>query len=213
MNKHWTTWFSSDIHFGHDNVIGFCNRPFKDKEEMKEVIIANHNKLVKPEDLVVHVGDMFFCHSAEEMAETLKRMNGRKILVRGNHDQKPRQMMNAGYEVCVESMDFIIANERVHLSHYPYRMDASLMRWLKIKKKVHKMLGLRPIYFEKYHNRRPKDEGQFLIHGHTHSTEKIKGRMIHVGVDARDYKPVNIQEIANEIYMIKKNEEEKKKSK
>lgn len=205
-NKFWTTWFSSDIHFGHENVIKFCDRPFKDIDDMKEQIIKNHNRLVKPEDLVVHVGDMFFYHRPEEMKEVLDQMNGRKVLVRGNHDQKPRQMMNAGYQICVEQMDFIIANQRVHVSHYPYRMDEKLMRYLKIKKKVHKLLGLRPIYFEKYHERRPKDDGCFLIHGHTHDKVKTKGRMIHVGVDAWGYKPVNIQKIANMITEIKKNE-------
>ena len=209
MNKHWTTWFWSDQHFGHDNVIGFCNRPFKDKEEMKEALIANHNKLVKPEDLVIYVGDTFFYHSPEEMKEVLSRLNGRKILVRGNHDQKARQMMNVGFEICVETMEMFIAGERVLFSHYPFRMDEKLMRWLKIKKKIHKALGLRPIYFEKYHDRRPKDGGQFLIHGHTHDTRKLKGRMIHVGVDAWGYKPVNIQEISNIITEVKKNEKNK----
>lgn len=205
-NKFWTTWFSSDIHFGHANVIGFSNRPYENIDDMKHKIIMNHNRLVKPEDLVVHVGDIFFYHTPEEMKEVLSQMNGRKVLVRGNHDQKPRQMMNAGYEICVEQMEFIIANERVLVSHYPYRMEANLMRYLKIKKKVHKLLGLRPVFFEKYHERRPIDEGKFLIHGHTHDVGQTKNRMIHVGVDAWDYKPVNVQKIANMIQEIKRNE-------
>lgn len=210
-NKHWTTWFWSDQHFGHKNVIGFCDRPFHDEFYMKEKLIQYHNRLVKPEDLVIWVGDTFFYHSPDEMKETLARFNGRKILVRGNHDQKPRAMMNAGFELCVEEMTMVIGGERVLISHYPYRMKPSTMRYVKLKKRIHKALGLRPIYIEKYHTRRPVDRGSFLIHGHTHDKEKVRGRMIHVGVDAWDYRPVNIQKIANIINEVKKNEKSKSK--
>lgn len=204
--ENWTTWYTSDIHFGHENVIGFCDRPFIDKEEMKEKIIENWNKLVNPGDLCIFVGDIFFYHTAEEMKNTLSRMNGRKVLVKGNHDLTPRKMMNAGFEICVEEMVMTISGERVIISHYPFKMDKKLMFYLKIKSFFKKMIGLRALKFEKYHDRRPEDKGQFLIHGHTHSKEKSKDRMIHVGMDAWEYKPVNIQEISNLINQIKAQE-------
>jgi calcineurin-like phosphoesterase family protein len=209
-NKHWTTWFTSDIHFGHANVIQYSDRPFKDIHEMKETIIANWNKVVKPEDLCIFVGDIFFYHTKDQMRETLARMNGRKILVKGNHDFEHRIMMNVGFELSVDEMVMTIAGERVHFSHYPFAMDEKLFQWVKFKSKVKRMLmwmgfDVRPIFFEKYHSKRPIDRGQFLIHGHTHSTHKINGRAIHVGVDAWKYKPVNIQEISNLIAEVKKN--------
>jgi len=208
--KHWTTWMTSDLHFGHSNVLEYSNRPFKDVEEMKETIIANWNKVVKPEDLCIFVGDIFFYHSKEQMKETLARMHGRKILVKGNHDQDHRTMMSVGFELSVESMDMMIAGEKVHFSHYPFRMGKWLSRWVKTKAKVKMIMrwfGIptKPIFFEKYHSRRPIDNGQFLIHGHTHSTHKINGKAIHVGCDAWKYKPVNIQEISNLIAEVKKN--------
>ncbi len=78
-------WFTSDEHFFHKNIIKYCNRPFKSIEEMNETIIENHNKLVKPNDIVYHMGD--FCFAGLQQAESVfNRLNGQKILIEGNHD-------------------------------------------------------------------------------------------------------------------------------
>lgn len=209
--KHLTTWFTSDIHFNHTAVIGFCDRPFTSVEEMNEAIIQNWNKVVKKDDLCIFVGDIFMYTKLEEMKNILSRMNGdRKILVIGNHDKERNRMITAGFSLVVDSMVMTIAGERVHFSHYPFRMGKWLSRWIKTKAKakmILRWLGIstKPIFFEKYHERRPIDTGQFLIHGHTHSTHKINGKAIHVGVDAWQYKPVNIQQISNMIAEVKKN--------
>ena len=209
-NKHWTTWITSDIHFGHASCINYCSRPFKDVNEFKEKFISDWNKLVKPEDLCIFVGDIFFYHSKDQMRETLSRMNGdRKILVKGNHDREHRDMMNSGFVLSVDEMTMRIAGENVYFSHYPFKMREILFRWVKFKKRVFntlRWLGFNAPYinFEKYHERRPVDRGQFLIHGHTHSKHKINGKAIHVGIDAWQYKPVNIQEIIKLMEGVKK---------
>jgi calcineurin-like phosphoesterase family protein len=211
MPKTWTTWFSSDQHFGHANVLGFCpNRKFKTIEDMNEKIISNWNRVVSPEDLCIFVGDVFFYYTKEKTIETLKRMNGRKILVRGNHDQIARKMMNVGFEICVEEMTMVISGQRVLISHYPFAIPKwkfNLKLWWG---KVKKAIGMKHWYPEKHHTKRPVNRGQFLIHGHSHSTEKVNGRQIHVGVDAWDCKPVNVQEISNMIKEIEKNEKDNK---
>jgi len=209
MTKNWSTWFYSDPHFGHDNVIDFCDRPFKNKDEMKETFIANFNKLVSPEDLTIFGGDVFFYHKVGQMQEVLSRLNGRKVLIRGNHDLKPRQMMSAGFTVCVEEMTMVIAGERVLISHYPFRMNEWKYQYIVWKNKFLRFITRksRRIWPDKYHLKRPLNKGQFLLHGHTHRKEKVYGRAINIGVDAWDYKPINIQEIANLIEQIKKNEE------
>jgi len=137
----WTTWFISDIHFGHANAIGHSDRPFKDIDEMKETVIANWNKVVSPEDLCIFVGDIFFYHSKQEMFDTMSRMNGRKVLVKGNHDQKPRQMMNAGFEICVDEMTMTIAGEKVLISHYPFGMPDRRYRYLVRKNEFRPRFG------------------------------------------------------------------------
>lgn len=78
-------YITSDTHFGHSNVIKFENRPFKDKEEMDEKLIQNWNRVVQPEDLIFHLGDVFL--SGAKRSECIaSRLNGRKILILGNHD-------------------------------------------------------------------------------------------------------------------------------
>lgn len=84
------TFFISDTHFGHDKICTFLRddgtgqvRPFSCAEEMDEIMVQNWNKVVKPHDKVYHLGDVAIkrVHIA-----TVGRCNGKKVLVRGNHD-------------------------------------------------------------------------------------------------------------------------------
>lgn len=79
-------WLTSDTHFGHDNIRRYSNRPFSSVAEMNEYLILNWNKVVQPDDEVYHLGDVFLCNM--EMAKAIiKRLNGKKYLVRGNHER------------------------------------------------------------------------------------------------------------------------------
>ena len=51
-------YFTSDLHFGHENVIRFNNRPFRNEREMSRVLITNYNSIVKPDDTVYLLGDL-----------------------------------------------------------------------------------------------------------------------------------------------------------
>lgn len=79
------TYFCSDHHFGHTNVLSYETdaRPFENIQEMHEVIIERHNKVVRPNDLVYFLGD--FCFGKQNI-EIAARLNGRKKLILGNHD-------------------------------------------------------------------------------------------------------------------------------
>lgn len=206
MKNRRNIWFTSDLHIGHENVIRFCDRPFDDAEQMKEVFIKNYNELVGPEDTCIFVGDIFLYHTPKEMRKILDRMNGKKILVRGNHDLKHSRMISGGFYFSVDKLTLKIADEYVEICHFPFAMRESLVRWIRFKNFFRKIVGLHRYKIEKYHDKRPKDSGGFIIHGHTHSKEKVRGKMIHVGVDAWDYKPVSIDVIGNLIEQIKKNE-------
>ena len=52
--------YTADLHLGHANIIKYCNRPFKDVDQMNETLIRNWNSRVKPEDTVIHNGDFCF---------------------------------------------------------------------------------------------------------------------------------------------------------
>ena len=75
----------SDTHFNHANIIKYCNRPFKDTKEMDEMMIKNWNETVSNKDIVLHLGD-FGLGKKEYIASIVKRLNGKKILIMGNHD-------------------------------------------------------------------------------------------------------------------------------
>lgn len=77
-------WFSSDYHFYHANVIKYCDRPFKDVDEMNAEIVRRHNSVVGKTDLVFCLGDISFKHCLKN----LHGMNGSFIIVYGNHDDK-----------------------------------------------------------------------------------------------------------------------------
>lgn len=82
--------FTSDWHVGHRNILQYSNRPFPSVEDMNEALVENHNRVVKSGDRVYHLGD--FCLGSEELAvSTVKRLNGQKFLVFGNHDKHLRK--------------------------------------------------------------------------------------------------------------------------
>ena len=81
-----TIFFTSDLHFGHEGIIRMCNRPFQTLEEMDETLIKNWNSLAKPKDKVYVLGDFFMYYKKPKLREILNRLNGTKILIKGNHD-------------------------------------------------------------------------------------------------------------------------------
>ncbi len=81
------TWFTADTHFGHANIIKHCARPFESVGEMDAAIAANWNAVVQPDEDVWHLGDFAF-RSAASPEIFLRRLNGRKHLVWGNHDSE-----------------------------------------------------------------------------------------------------------------------------
>jgi calcineurin-like phosphoesterase family protein len=81
------TFIISDTHFHHNNIIRYCDRPFADADEMDEKLIENWNAVVKPQDKIYHLGDVYFPSKKKNTEHSvLSRLNGTKILIVGNHD-------------------------------------------------------------------------------------------------------------------------------
>lgn len=76
-----TIWFTADTHFGHNNIIKYCERPFATIEEHDVVLMNNWNSVVKGGDTVYHLGDFGFLTE-----RILPRLHGNIHLIRGNHD-------------------------------------------------------------------------------------------------------------------------------
>lgn len=185
--------FYSDPHFGHKNIIGFCNRPFANLEEMHRTFIYNYNQLITENMLVLWLGDCFFKCDQYEMAYFMRKLNGRKALVRGNHDPSNTALLKAGFEFVVDTMTLMLNEQKCIVSHYPYALtDEQRQRSIAAGKHVDdRYLNLRPVF----------KKNQWLIHGHTHS-DKVLGerKMLHVGVDAWGYRPAMMEEV--KLYLL-----------
>ena len=181
-------WFLADLHFGHPNVLHLSQRPFENLQEMEKTILNNINKVVKPEDILVLVGDVCLGKKSE-WVRLLDSINTKNvILIKGNHDswkQIPKDLV-----ILVAEQMLIRAHNRLFLvSHYPYRVS-----WLRrFLRRLPKSLGS---------PRRPKDTGLWLLHGHNHSKTQMVDyhpRMFSVGVDANGFAPISITEIISKI--------------
>ena len=117
--------FISDTHFGHANMLTFINydgtrmRPFDSVEEVDELMIENWNKMVKPTDKVYHLGDCFYKSSNPD--QIMNRLNGQKVLCRGNHDRREAQWY-LKYFKDVRSTFHIDGNYL--LGHFPIHPDS-----------------------------------------------------------------------------------------
>lgn len=80
------TWFTSDEHYGHEKILQYCSRPWRDTKAMQAALIGRHNEVVGKEDEVFHLGDVFWGDNWKQLAAILKRLNGAHHLILGNHD-------------------------------------------------------------------------------------------------------------------------------
>lgn len=108
------TFYSSDTHFGHANIIKHCNRPFSSVEEMNEGLVKAWNDTVTPQDTVYHLGDVTWGYF------DINRLNGTKILILGNHD-KEREIGKYFDEVhyYLELKKILPKGKSLQLMHYP----------------------------------------------------------------------------------------------
>ena len=113
-----TKFYIADTHFGHSNIIPFDSRPFSNVEEMDEYIIHQWNKTVTKSDSVYVLGDMFWNYSNEQMIKTLRKLNGQKHLIWGNHDRMSRDVKSC-FNTVSEIKEVKDNGVNVFLCHYP----------------------------------------------------------------------------------------------
>jgi calcineurin-like phosphoesterase family protein len=198
-----TTYFSSDMHFGHQNIIKFSGRPYADLVEMEAMLISNWNDTVTADDTVWVLGDVAMGPIVDSLA-ACSQLNGHKILLCGNHDRpwagwsqhRPSQnhdwvkryMDEGGFEAVLDGRsipgmalhsDDGMGDVFVRLCHFPRTGDHTVE--------------------ERYKNWRPADDGGWLVHGHVHEAWKldVPNRQINVGVDVWNYRPVSESTLAN----------------
>ena len=77
---------TSDEHYGHENIIKYCNRPFKNIDEMDETLIRNHNFVVSEKNIVYHIGDFTLKPKYKDMYQYFSKLNGIHYFIAGSHD-------------------------------------------------------------------------------------------------------------------------------
>lgn len=113
--------FTSDTHFGHTNILGFCNRPFDNVEEMNLKMIKNWNDKVPVDGLVFHLGD-FAWGGYPFWKQIREQLNGHIILIKGNHDEKnmtPTASQELFDHVAFQ-MKIRVEGRGVYLNHVPF---------------------------------------------------------------------------------------------
>lgn len=110
--------FTSDLHFGHKNILRFDNRPFTSVEEMDEALIRNWNAKVSDEDTVYVLGDISW-YNDETTAKIFNSLKGHKILIKGNHDRVHGQVRRCFDEIADYKEITLDGNKHIVLCHYP----------------------------------------------------------------------------------------------
>lgn len=125
-------WMTADLHLGHANIIGYCDRPFNSVDSMNTALLAQLAK-IPPEEILVIVGDVLM-GGYEQTIEWVRQIPGRKILVVGNHDFKrdgscslARERNLAGDGPLFEKVvPFLVwsgmQNRTVLVTHYPLQV-------------------------------------------------------------------------------------------
>jgi calcineurin-like phosphoesterase family protein len=171
-------WFTSDMHLGHANIVRYCSRPFKDVQEMNEVLITNWNHRVKPDDTVFHVGDFCFKNSAggkagegmtHKSSHYASKLNGNIIYIKGNHDR------NNSVRTIIDHLVIKYGPHFVNLVHAPDSYDANFA--INFVGHVHEKWKFRRVYLP--------------------NMDRIVD-LINVGVDQWNFMPVSFEEIYNQ---------------
>ena len=164
-------WLISDTHFGHGNIVHKFDpgRPFDNVDHMNETLINNWNKTVKPGDKVYHLGDVFF-GDKDKFAKLWPKLNGKKRLVIGNHDDVKYLSAGAFFEKIM------------------------LWRWFD-----NLLFSHVPVHPSSLKEARGGQPNVVNVHGHTHFKGSPVGPYKSVCVELIDYTPIHVEEIKKHV--------------
>ena len=167
--------FTSDTHFYHDRIIGLCERPFSDVEDMNNTLIDKWNKMVGDNDIVFHLGD--FCFGGpNKWLNILEQLNWHIYLIMGNHDFKNlKDNVKQYFTDVTQQMRIQIDGWTLYLNHYPYLCYGGAWN---LDRKVGQVFG--HVHSSPTCNGKDKDRMRYLF-----------PTQYDVGVDNNDYKPVS----------------------
>lgn len=165
---------TADEHYGHENIIKYCKRPFANVSEMRDHLISQHNAKV-PDNrnmLTIHVGDMFW-HTVplKEALDILYALNGRHAFIYGNHDELIEQQLYLR-----QQFDWVRGENKAS-GTYIVKFD--------------KMEIFVCHYAMRVWNGSHK--GSCSVYGHSHNELPVVGKSFDIGVDG--HSPWSLEEI------------------
>lgn len=165
--------FTSDPHFCHKNIIEYCNRPFKDVDEMNATLIENWNRIITDNDIVFLGGD--FCFSGiKTWCYLLDRLNGKKYLTIGNHDKNipESKFLDIQHRFDIRIIgdeEISFEGQRITVDHYP------LISWFQ------------------------SHRGSWNLHGHVHgglvNSDITTPNQLDIGVDVHNFTPLSYEDV------------------
>jgi len=186
--------FTSDTHFGHENIIRYCQRPFADVGEMDRELIAAWNDEVGEEDTVYHLAD-FTLGDEHQARDYFRQLNGRIFMLglAWHHDCRwlPiwRQVGTSGAHVRPGQIEFYSASHhKVNLLGPVHVLE------------LHELgNGRFPLAITLSHYQMAvwdrSHYGAWHLFGHSHGTSSPPGHCLDVGVDVWDYRPVSLDRV------------------
>lgn len=168
-------YITSDNHFGHENIIKYCNRNYSDVHQMNKDMTIKWNNIIGEDDIIFHLGDFSF----RDSNKYLNQLNGKIILIRGNHDCK--STLKAFSEVY----------QRLHVEYKGYNF----------------LLNHKPILSDKIpdpfndHDKYVTENlsiFDYYLVGHVHEKWLRLEKNYNIGVDMHNFKPITLN------YIIKK---------
>ena len=145
------TFYTSDLHFGHGNIIKYCKRPYKTVEEMDRKLIKRMNSRIKKDDVVIHAGDFCFRNSSGGKAGEglqhkpsyyINQLNGHWVFLNGNHDG------NNSLKTPINSLVLKLEGRLINVIHNPKHFNFNYN--INFVGHIHKDWKFKKIYHNKY---------------------------------------------------------------
>jgi calcineurin-like phosphoesterase family protein len=184
---------TADHHFGHENIIEFCNRPFETIEEMDNVLIDNWNEIISPDNTVYHLGD-FTLGGFDIARNYFKRLNG-KIQMLANHWHHDKRWLPQNYfgSLALEYPDF--AKDIGHVNIISPMVVLELEGMGNEGRPLAVTLCHYPLaVWDRKHY------GAWCICGHTHKRIQSDGFILNAGVDCMNYYPISLGDVLHYMY-------------
>lgn len=175
------TFFTSDLHLFHSNIIKYCDRPFSNAQDMNRAILERWNAKIPKDGLTYILGDVSMNATPGAVVGLLNGLNGEKILISGNHDshllkdEEFRRCFTSIHnflEIYIQDEEMDVGRAHITLCHYAMRT------------------------WNKAHH------GSWQLYGHTHGTMKGEGAQMDVGVDTNDMYPYSYEDVKFKLWKL-----------